>query len=1070
MTVTLTCKDKEIERTATLAPVDRLDGWTGRTVAVQTAASVARGKLGDLVKEAAQGVPQVLTRRGRQVAVLLDLQATRAPRAASGRRLVSVGEVMEGVTTQLGLSFGLPPLDGVVRGISRSRLTLVAARPGAGGSLLGIAAARQTSLADGRSLLYAASGLSRTDVMTRLVASHAGVRYVELRSGELGEEDVARVRQAETEIHEQHRDKILIDDGSGLDAAAIRESCENWPATPLSLVVVDRLQRVADPQLPLSGAAVEDAARDLARLARQTQVPVLAVVDSDDPEFVATLDADVTLTLARMGQATRIDVAERDMGYLTSVVVEPDMQRARFLPIPARAAERLLRDDVEEGDATVPATAPAPSTTAAEQAPPPAADDTLGEEAQPSPAPAPLPVPEPAAAAAGDAEADAAAPAPEPVEHRPGSWPAAVTQAATAAAAAHVPAAGENAAPAPDPDDMPEEDPTSEPDQGRRNMEYGPFAVIDAAQDGTLSALLASGKRIPCRARTLPELVAWTADRNFGTPRLNAHGRDGDPLAVLTTQAALALGLPESIGGADRALPADHQAIADLAAHGWQLPQRGDKPWFSTWARIYQKVERGRRSVQLAVLPWGALTAGGWPLPFDKDTKKPLSTPAEVVKFLREFSNRFLTPVGTTAVTGQEMMRALRPRTRAWREESTGKLRPKWNTNALLVPVDPAPPEATKDHPLAEGRDEKDPSQVLHEEALQWFREPTDEERRMPFVVGIDIHMAFFAACNGTILGRCAPYTLEHPAFDKKLAGSWLEDLSGVPVDPLLPSPFTPDGRHPTGPGWYQTYTVALATEMGHTPRPQRAHVRPTEDQAKRLGLAPHPDRYDEARKAAGPVPPFGAGTYLRDWYDHINRGYLQTMAELGLVHGENGKALAAREYLDAWAEVTAKRRPKNVMKEDDFENNLLLLAAIKQNVKGAIGKYQEGPHDYGRRALGKNARWKALDRPDWRPDHRAAIIARSRAVMNRKIMATAKATGARPLGVNVDCIAYASPTPDILWLTGHSGGFTVGPNPGFVKMEGVQSMDWLLQTIAAGKNPASQIKDGRTSAARDGE
>ncbi|MGW6202062.1 DnaB-like helicase C-terminal domain-containing protein [Streptomyces sp. NPDC055089] len=970
------------------------------------------------------------------------------------RRLTAAGDVLAGRPDLPCLSFGLPALDEVLRGISPSRLTLIAAGPGAGGSLLAVAAARQTALVETRSVFYAASGPSEMDVVARVVASHAGVSYHAWRAGTLPEPEAAAAHLAEAMLRE-HRDTLLIDDSTDLDAGVISELAMDWGAGPLALVAVDRLQRAADEHRALSGDALPGAARRLAHLARQTRVPVLAVLDSDDPALVASLDADVTLTLSRMGQAARIDVAERGMGRLASVAVEPDIPRARFLPLPGRIAQRLLRED------SVPAPQPATEPTVAASAP--AAQDVVTPQ-------------EPAAAPQGQAPSSLKAAAPDappvppaqetdaPMPPRPGMWPTGAIQAAATDTALAVPAEAPAVAAPEDTNDeaeaardttVPEEEFTPE------TFAYGPFAIID----GQRKAHLASGKAIPCPAVTVRELVTWAADRPFGTPRLHPSGSDGDPLIVLTADAVKALGLPDREDGEERALPVDHPIIADLTAHGWKMPQRGNKPWFSAWVRIYQPVERGRRSVQLAILPWGALTTGGWPLPIDKETRRPVSSVGEVVHFLRVYSDRVMTPVSTTAVTGQQLMTALRPATRAWRDEKTSKVGPKWQEGALHLPVDPAPPEATKDHPLAKGRDHRDPAQTLQEEALKWWRMPTDEERQMPFVVGLDTMMAFFAACSSTQMGTCAPYEVHHPRFDKKIPGIWLEDLSGISTDPLMPSPFTPDGVRPNGPAWYETHTIELATELGHTPRPSRAYLRPNAQQAAARGIAPHPDRYDPRREGAGPVPAFGNGPYLKAWYKHLLPAYMETMTALRAVTRDDGTALSPQEFLAAMDRMNSDKEFR-----DRHANDLLVLKAIKQTIKGAIGKLQQSPQDYGRRAEGAHARWKALDRPDWRPDHRAAILARYRAVMNRKLLNTAGEIGARPLAVNTDCIVFASPTEDITWLTGHKGGFTIGPNPGHVKREGVQSMEWYLQVAGLNKNPASRVKDGRTDAALGGK
>ncbi|WP_431676140.1 hypothetical protein [Kitasatospora sp. KL5] len=63
------------------------------------------------------------------------------------------------------------------------------------------------------------------------------------------------------------------------------------------------------------------------------------------------------------------------------------------------------------------------------------------------------------------------------------------------------------------------------------------------------------------------------------------------------------------------------------------------------------------------------------------------------------------------------------------------------------------------------------------------------------------------------------------PVFDKKTPGCRQVDLSHIELDPRLPSPFTPDGTRPTGPGRYEMPTLAYAEELGHEVRPVEAFV-----------------------------------------------------------------------------------------------------------------------------------------------------------------------------------------------------------------------------------------------------
>ncbi|WP_234337107.1 DnaB-like helicase C-terminal domain-containing protein [Streptomyces xylophagus] len=322
--------------------------------------SAAQKDFGDLITLAAQGQPQVLRRNSTPVAVLLpadpassalstDTAAHPGAATAGGavnsqadqdrgttpRRLATLGDAVSVLTSGLagGPTFGLPGLDAATGGLQPGRLTLVAAAPSVGGSLLGLAAARQTALVDRRTVLYAASGPNRDDIFRRIVSAETGGDYPRLKQGRLTEHEQEVAHQLV-----QAGDLLMIDDGSDLTAVDVAETAPHMEG--LALVVVDRLQAARSARLPLSGDRLPDASQVLATLARTLHVPVLAIVDSDDPALLGLLDADVTLTLTptKDPARVRVTVAERDLGTIGSAYLSPDLLHARFLDAGAAPA------------------------------------------------------------------------------------------------------------------------------------------------------------------------------------------------------------------------------------------------------------------------------------------------------------------------------------------------------------------------------------------------------------------------------------------------------------------------------------------------------------------------------------------------------------------------------------------------------------------------------------------------------------------------------------------------------------------------------------------------------------
>jgi DNA-binding transcriptional regulator YiaG len=573
-------------------------------------------------------------------------------------------------------------------------------------------------------------------------------------------------------------------------------------------------------------------------------------------------------------------------------------------------------------------------------------------------------------------------------------------------------------------------------------FENGPLAVVDVDAEGRVLAYCVGGLVLDVTAKSIAALVEWTLrEGRLGQPKLSGPGKDADPLIVLTGAACERYGLPLTLTKEERLagrIPEGHKVIKQLTRAGWQLTKRG----FGPWARIYRPAQGSERAcVQLCILSWDALDTRHW-----ADAAQ--LPPAELARLLGTYAARVMTPRGSTAVTGLELMTALHPPTRASQPDATGKRHSEHNPGSLgKDPVDCAPCEAPDGHPLLAGLPRfhhRTPAEVLIEEAYDWARPLTDAECLRPHLVGIDVNMAFAAGANGLTVGLGAPTHVKNPVFDPKLPGSWLVDLSHVDLSRvklaqqwrnldagLLPSPFTPKGERPTAPAWYATPTVAYAVELGYDVHPIEAYV-----------------RHDNGR-------------YLDGWYNRLRDAYLTTMADLG-VHTD----LPPEEFLVAM-DGYRQRDPRLA----------IVVSAIKATVKGGIGKLRERPRGEGWKP---GQPWRALARPTWRPDIRAAVISRTRINMHRKIVKHAAFTGQYPVAILSDCAVYASDGPSPLDFLPYRdgkplpGGFTLGVNPGLVKWEGTQSVLWgegvREQFNAPDLNLARYIKDGTVTDQDTGE
>ncbi|MEU3902167.1 helix-turn-helix transcriptional regulator [Streptomyces sp. NPDC045251] len=576
-------------------------------------------------------------------------------------------------------------------------------------------------------------------------------------------------------------------------------------------------------------------------------------------------------------------------------------------------------------------------------------------------------------------------------------------------------------------------------------FENGPLAVVDVEDDGTVLAYCTGGLVLDVPAKSIPALVDWTLrEAKLGAPKLAGPGKDADPLIVLTEAALERYGLPVTLTEEEKhagRIPESHKVVKQLARAEWKLTKRG----FGPWARIYRPATGSERAcVQLCIPSWNALDTRHW----GEAGQLP---PAELARVLGGYASRVMTPRGSTAVTGLELMTALHPPTRATAPDENGKRTGEHNPGSLgkdaIDPMNFPPCEVPDGHPVLKDLPRfhvRGPAEKLFEEAYDWARPMTDAECTLRHLVGIDVNMAFAAGANGLNVGLGEATHVKAPAFDPKLPGSWLVDLSHVDLSrvrvgkewveldgSLLPSPFTPKGERPTGPAWYATPTVAYAAELGYEVRPIEAWVRRE------------------------------SGRYLDGWYNRLRDAYLATMADLGV-----DADLSPADFLAAMDGYKA-RDPELA----------IVTTAIKATVKGGLGKLRERPRGEGWKP---GEPWRALSRPTWRPDIRAAVISRTRMNLHRKIVKHAAFTGQYPIAILSDCVVYAAGGPSPLDFLPYRegkplpGGFKLGINPGLVKHEGTQSVLWGEEVRerfnAPELNLARYIKDGTVTDVDNGE
>nr|WP_237539547.1 helix-turn-helix transcriptional regulator [Streptomyces sp. SID4951] len=375
---------------------------------------------------------------------------------------------------------------------------------------------------------------------------------------------------------------------------------------------------------------------------------------------------------------------------------------------------------------------------------------------------------------------------------------------------------------------------------------------------------------------------------------------------------------------------------------------------------------------------------------------------SQLACLLGQYTSLMRTPLGAPGACGHQLMSDLRPALH--RHTTTRTMAASGVRGALTQVVDPAPCEAPAGHQLAADRAAQD---TIADTPIHWWRPPTADEVTRPYVVCLAVNLLHLAGCNEIRVADGPAHQINHPVFDPKMPGSWLTDLSSAPHHPMLPPPFAS-----RGPAWHTTPAFAYAAAR----QPQ---LQPVEGWLRHALAVP----------------------YLAPWYQRIRLARLAVLERLGITpHMDTPDLLAALHNLP-YADPGQRA----------------LLHAIHATAEDAFTALAQPPTQPDQTAL---AAWPTPDKPTWRPDLLAAVHAKARANLHRKLGQTAR-DGYFPLAIAGDHVLFATHTPHLSEITDQpNSGFTIGISPGHVRPVATHPMRWLKDLAAEGTNAAQLLKD----------
>ncbi|EKU71106.1 replicative DNA helicase [Selenomonas sp. F0473] len=187
-------------------------------------------------------------------------------------RLNELSKSKGGIT---GLSTGLARLDSVTRGLQKSDLIIVAARPAMGKTAFVLNVAAHAAL-EGKTVAFFSLEMPREQLMHRIFCAEGQIDATHLARGELDDAEWERLVKVADRIM---KTKLYFDDTSSTTVTDIRSRARRLKAEHgLDLIAIDYLQLIQAPgRVENRTLAVAEMTRSLKILARELSVPIVVL-------------------------------------------------------------------------------------------------------------------------------------------------------------------------------------------------------------------------------------------------------------------------------------------------------------------------------------------------------------------------------------------------------------------------------------------------------------------------------------------------------------------------------------------------------------------------------------------------------------------------------------------------------------------------------------------------------------------------------------------------------------------------------------------------------------------------
>lgn len=176
----------------------------------------------------------------------------------------------------LGLDTGFYDLNAITSGLQKSDLIVVAARPSMGKTALCLNIAEHVAIVQKKTVAVFSIEMSKEQAIQRMVCTRANVDANKMRFGQLQQDDWTRLGVAFGELGDA---SLYIDDTPSLSVLEIKAKARRLKAETgnLDLIIIDYLQLMEGQRSDNRVQEISDISRGLKILARELNVPVIAL-------------------------------------------------------------------------------------------------------------------------------------------------------------------------------------------------------------------------------------------------------------------------------------------------------------------------------------------------------------------------------------------------------------------------------------------------------------------------------------------------------------------------------------------------------------------------------------------------------------------------------------------------------------------------------------------------------------------------------------------------------------------------------------------------------------------------